>query len=165
MAAFVFIAFPAHAEDPSIVDIATSNPDFSSLVDALVSQDLVGTLQGPGPFTVFAPTNEAFDKLPNYVGRALQKNPDLLTKILLAHVVPGSLTASDVVSNRTLDTAGGNTVRVRSFGDRVYVHLSRVTATDIIASNGVVHVIDRVIIPRDLRREIIRALVSSYRSH
>ena len=142
---------PSKATD-SIVDIAVSNPDFSTLVSLLSQEDLVDTLSQPGPFTVFAPTNEAFDRMPNYYKRLLASNPSLLKEVLLAHVVPGNLMASDVVVSKRLSSANGLSIPIGLWNGKAYIGDSQITATDIKATNGVVHVIDRVIVPRDLLR-------------
>jgi uncharacterized surface protein with fasciclin (FAS1) repeats len=153
--AVVAIATPAQADTNTIVDIAVGNENFSALVDAVVSQDLAGVLASEGPFTVFAPTNDAFGKLPGYVARALGTNPDLLSDILLYHVVPGTLMAEDVLAERELETAQGESLRVRTAGDNAFINISRITATDIEADNGVIHVIDRVLIPNAVLQSVI----------
>ncbi len=147
----------------SIVDIAVSDSNFSSLVEAVVSQDLADTLANDGPFTVFAPTDDAFAKLPNYAVRALENNPDLLTDILLYHVVPGKLLAEDVLSNRRLSTAQGEELRVIGSAFSPYVNFSRIVGTDIVADNGVIHVIDNVLIPRSVRQALISDLRNQLR--
>jgi uncharacterized surface protein with fasciclin (FAS1) repeats len=153
--AIAAIAVPAQADANTIVDIAVSNENFSSLVDAVVSQDLAGVLAGEGPFTVFAPTNDAFEKLPGYATRALSKNPDLLTDILLYHVVPGNLLAADVLSERQLQSVQGEKLWIRSAGDKAFVNISQITATDVVADNGVIHVINRVLIPHSVLQFVI----------
>ncbi len=137
-----------------IVDIAAGNPDFSTLVAALGAAGLVDTLRGDGPFTVFAPTNAAFDALPaGTVDSLLQpENVDTLRSILLYHVVPGSITSDQVLGQRLdVATVNGQTVRVDGTGGKyaatVRVNDANVTAADIIATNGVIHVIDKVLLP------------------
>lgn len=150
-AATLLAASPAHADnDQTIVDIAVGSSDFSSLVDAVVSQDLAETLSSEGPFTVFAPTNDAFAKLPRVISYALEQEPSLLTDILLTHVVAGDVRAADVVGIDAAPTVGGEVLPVRVVGGNVFIGPSKVTATDIVARNGVIHVIDRVIIPREI---------------
>lgn len=149
-------ATPAHAQ--TIVDIAAGDENFSSLVDAVVAQDLVDTLNSEGPFTVFAPTNEAFEALPGYIGNALAENPDLLTDILLYHVVPGELFAADVLASNKLTTAEGSKLTVNTDDDDAFVNRSEITALNIEAENGVVHVIDRVLIPRSVYNEAVTDL-------
>ena len=137
-----------------IVDIASSNPDFSTLVAAVSAAGLVDTLKGPGPFTVFAPTNAAFAALPagTVDTLLLPENRDQLVAILTYHVVPGAVT-SDQLVGQTLDvaTVQGDTVRVVGSTDKmglsVTVNDANVTAADIIATNGVIHVIDKVLLP------------------
>jgi uncharacterized surface protein with fasciclin (FAS1) repeats len=164
--ALLIVASPASAQ--TIVGVAQSDDSFSSLVDAVVAQDLVDTLNGDGPFTVFAPTNDAFAALPAYVSDVLAAEPELLTDILLYHVVPGELMAEDVLRERNLESALGEHLRVNT-RDGAKINSSNITATDIEADNGVVHVIDKVLIPQsvyraaldDLReqlREIVRTL-------
>ncbi|PMN91503.1 fasciclin domain-containing protein [Enterovibrio norvegicus] len=132
----------------NIVDIAAGNPDFSTLVAAVKAAGLVETLQGRGPFTVFAPTNEAFAKLPaGTVESLLQpENKDQLVAILTYHVVPGKVMAKDVVDLTEATTAQGSIISIDTTNG-VKVDNANVVATDIEASNGVIHVIDSVIIP------------------
>jgi uncharacterized surface protein with fasciclin (FAS1) repeats len=130
-----------------IVDIAASNEDFSTLVTALKAADLVDTLKGEGPFTVFAPTNAAFDKLPKGTLEKLLADIPALKNILLYHVVPGKVMASDVVKVDSAKTALGEAVKCKVDGDNVMINNAKVIKTDIEASNGVIHVIDTVILP------------------
>ncbi|MGD1885084.1 MAG: fasciclin domain-containing protein [Paracoccaceae bacterium] len=134
-----------------IVDIASGDPNFSTLVAALGAAGLVETLQGPGPFTVFAPTNAAFDKLPaGTVESLLQpENVDQLRSILTYHVVPGNITSDQIIGTRQrVATVQGGTVHVDGTGKvGVRVNNANVTQADIIASNGVIHVIDKVLLP------------------
>ncbi|HMA79124.1 MAG TPA: fasciclin domain-containing protein [Candidatus Paceibacterota bacterium] len=155
--AFTLLIIAAPASAQTIVGVAQSNDDFSSLVDAVVAQDLVDTLNGEGPFTVFAPTNDAFANLPTYVSDVLADEPELLTDILLYHVVPGELMAEDVLSERRLETALGTHLFV-SARDGAKVNSANITATDIAADNGVVHVIDRVLIPQSVYQAVIEDL-------
>jgi uncharacterized surface protein with fasciclin (FAS1) repeats len=137
-----------------IVDIASGNPNFSTLVAALSAAGLVDTLKGDGPFTVFAPTNAAFDALPAGTVETLlmPENVDQLRSILTYHVVPGSYTSGDLLG-QTVDvaTVNGATVRVDGTGGKldatVRVNDANVINTDILATNGVIHVIDKVLIP------------------
>jgi len=138
------------AKTPDIVDIAASNDQFSTLVAAATAAGLVETLQGDGPFTVFAPTNEAFAALPAGTVENLLRpeNKDQLVKVLTYHVVPGAVT-SDQLAGKRMDvaTVQGQTVRVNGTHG-VRVNNARVTQADIIASNGVIHRIDRVLLPK-----------------
>ncbi len=133
----------------SIVDIAVGNSDFSTLVAALKAAGLVETLQGAGPFTVFAPTNAAFAKLPAGTLDSLLKpeNKAQLTAILTYHVVPGKVLAADVVKLSSAKTVQGAEVKINVAGNAVKVNDANVTKTDITGSNGVIHVIDTVILP------------------
>jgi transforming growth factor-beta-induced protein len=145
---------PEPTEAPqTIVDIAVANEDFSTLVAAVQAAGLVDTLNGEGPFTVFAPTNEAFAKLPAGTLDQLLANPDELKKILLYHVVPGKVMAADVLAmdGKNADTAlEGKQIAIMIDGENVKLNDSAtVTATDVAASNGVIHVIDSVILPPD----------------
>lgn len=132
-----------------IVDIASSNGNFNTLVTALQAADLVGTLQGDGPFTVFAPTDAAFANLPaGTVETLLQpENKDRLASILTYHVVPGAITSDQLAGTRQ-DVATVNGASVHIDGrNGVEVDNATVTTADIIASNGVIHVIDTVLMP------------------
>jgi transforming growth factor-beta-induced protein len=143
-------ATPAPAAAKTIVDIAAGNPDFSTLVTAVKAAGLVETLSGPGPFTVFAPTNEAFAKLPKATLDAVLADKKALTDILTYHVVAGKVLAADVVKldGKSAKTVNGAEVKIAVSGGKVTLNGNvNVTATDIIASNGVIHVIDTVLLP------------------
>jgi transforming growth factor-beta-induced protein len=136
---------------PDIVDIASSNPDFSTLVAAVQAAGLVDTLKGEGPFTVFAPTNAAFLEALETLGltpEAALADTATLTTILTYHVVPGAVT-SDMLANGPVTTVQGDPIRV-NLEDGVKVNDATVVAADIIAGNGVVHVIDKVLLPPDI---------------
>ena len=132
-----------------IVDTAVAAGDFSTLAAALTAGGLIDTLKSDGPFTVFAPTDEAFAKLPAGTVENLLKpeNKDQLVSILTYHVVPGKVKAADVVKLSSAETANGSDVSIRVSDGTVYVNDARVVATDIGASNGVIHVVDTVILP------------------
>jgi uncharacterized surface protein with fasciclin (FAS1) repeats len=132
-----------------IVGLAQGNADLSTLVTAVSTAELVETLQGTGPFTVFAPTNAAFDALGDDQVQSLlePENRDQLTSVLTYHVVPGELTASDLSDGQTLDTVAGETLTVEIDGDQVTVGDATVVEPNVEASNGVVHVIDAVLTP------------------
>jgi uncharacterized surface protein with fasciclin (FAS1) repeats len=137
------------AADKDIVDTAVEAGQFETLAAALNAAGLVETLKGAGPFTVFAPTDDAFAKLPAGTVENLLKpeNKDQLTAILTYHVVPGAVMAADVVKLDEAKTVNGAMVDVTAEGGKVMVNEANVTATDIAASNGVIHVIDSVILP------------------
>lgn len=135
------------AESKNIVEIASSNPDFSTLVTAVKAAGLVDTLSGTGPFTVFAPTNEAFAKLPAGTLDSLLKDPAKLKAILTYHVVSGNVKAADVVKLTKATTVEGKDVTVKVDGSMVMINDANVTKTDIAASNGTIHVIDTVLLP------------------
>lgn len=137
----------AHAQDGDIVAVAQAAGGFETLLAAATAADLVTTLQGEGPFTVFAPTDEAFAKIPQEQLQALLANKEALQKVLLYHVVPGRVEASQVVNLSSAETAAGQNVSIMVENGSVKVDDANVVATDIQASNGVIHVIDRVILP------------------
>ena len=137
------------AAPKDIVDTAVAAGDFNTLVAAVKAAGLVETLKGDGPFTVFAPTDAAFAKLPAGTVENLLKpeNRDQLRAVLTYHVVPGKVMAADVVKLRSAKTVQGSDVDIRVNGSTVMVDNARVVTTDIAASNGVIHVIDSVILP------------------
>ena len=130
-----------------IVDTAIAAGSFNTLVAAVDAAGLVDTLKGEGPFTVFAPTDEAFAALPEGTVEALLEDIPTLTNILLYHVVPGKVMAADVVGLDSADTAAGLPVAISVEGDKVMVGNAQVITTDIETSNGVIHVVDAVILP------------------
>ncbi len=135
--------------DETIVGVAAGNPDFSTLVAAVEAAGLAETLSGPGPFTVFAPTNEAFDDLPAGLVDALllPENKEVLTQILTYHVVEGEVLSTDIQPGEVPTVEGSDlTIRVQADGD-VKVNRADVEAVDVEASNGVIHVIDEVLVP------------------
>lgn len=133
-----------------IVDVATENGSFNTLVVAVKAADLVDTLKGEGPFTVFAPTDDAFAKLPDGTIDMLlmPENKDKLVSILTYHVVTGKVMAADVVKLDKATTVQGQDVMIKTMGDKVMVNDANVMATDVKAKNGVIHVIDTVIMPK-----------------
>ena len=131
----------------TIVDIAEGDGRFETLVAALQAADLVETLQGEGPFTVFAPTDDAFAALPEGTVEALLGDIPALTEILLYHVVAGNAKAADVVTLDSVTTVQGDAVNITVDGDTVLLNEARVLITDIEAANGTIHVIDSVLIP------------------
>jgi uncharacterized surface protein with fasciclin (FAS1) repeats len=143
-------AAPATPAKKDIAQVAASSPQFSTLVSLLKKAGLVGALE-KGTYTVFAPTNAAFAKLPKSTLAAVGKDPALLKKVLTYHVVKGKAPAAKVVtlSGKSVKTLEGQGVKVAVRGGKVYLNGStRVTKTDVLASNGVIHVINRVLIPR-----------------
>jgi uncharacterized surface protein with fasciclin (FAS1) repeats len=140
-----------HAADKDIVATAVAAGSFTTLTKLVTAAGLVETLQGPGPFTVFAPTDAAFAKVPAATMDALGKDPALLKAVLLYHVVPGKVMAADVVKlapKAEVATAGGKKLTVTVVDGKVMVDNANVVQTDIATSNGVIHVIDAVIIPK-----------------
>lgn len=137
------------AKKADLIDVAVSAGQFNTLAAALQAADLVDTLKGDGPFTVFAPTDEAFAKLPEGTVETLLRpeNIDQLTAILTYHVVPGSVYAADVVKLDKATTVNGSDVSIKVKDGGVHIDDATVIKTDIGASNGVIHVIDTVILP------------------
>jgi uncharacterized surface protein with fasciclin (FAS1) repeats len=131
-----------------IVDTAVAAGSFKTLAAALQAAGLVDALKGEGPFTVFAPTDEAFAKLPAADLNALLADKAALTKVLTYHVVSGTVLAADVVKLNKATTLEGSTVNIKANKQGVRVNKANVIATDILASNGVIHVIDEVLLPR-----------------
>ncbi|HET9361012.1 MAG TPA: fasciclin domain-containing protein [Vicinamibacterales bacterium] len=145
-------ASPARAQQTKdIVDTAVAAGSFTTLAKALTAADLVATLKGPGPFTVFAPTDEAFAKLPAGTLDTLLKpeNRAMLRRVLTYHVVPGKVMAADVVKVNSAKAVSGDMLSITARGGTVMVDGAHVVKTDIAASNGVIHVVDAVLLPRE----------------
>jgi uncharacterized surface protein with fasciclin (FAS1) repeats len=139
----------ASAQDEAdIVDTAVAAGSFTTLASLLQRAGLVDALKQPGPYTVFAPTDAAFARLPKGKLRSLKRHPKRLKAVLLYHVAAGRLEAADVASRKSIETLNGKRVRIRVTDDGVFVNRARVTTPDVSASNGVIHVINRVLIPR-----------------
>lgn len=136
-----------------IVDTASAAGSFNTLVSAVKAADLVGTLKGDGPFTVFAPTDAAFAKLPRAQLEALLADKAALTRVLTYHVVPGRVEAAEVVRLSSAATVEGQPVQIY-IGDSVMINNATVLKTDIETSNGVIHVIDTVLLPPDMVSQI-----------
>lgn len=148
--AFALIVSTSGSKAADIVDTAVAAGSFKTLVAAVKAADLVGTLKGPGPFTVFAPTDAAFKKLPKGTLASLLKpeNKGKLVKILTYHVVPGKVMAADL-AGRTIAVATVEGGQVHVNGKHgVRVNNARVVKADVIADNGVIHVVDKVLLPR-----------------
>ena len=153
--ASLFFTLPTTAHEHGmakndIVDVAAANGSFNTLVAAVKTAGLVETLKGKGPFTVFAPTDEAFAKLPEGTVEMLLKpeNKDKLVAVLTYHVLPGKLMAADVVKTDQATTAQGQDVKFQVSGDNVTIDNATIIATDVQAKNGVIHVIDSVLMPK-----------------
>jgi uncharacterized surface protein with fasciclin (FAS1) repeats len=151
LAAFALLG--ARAEDQpaagkTVLELATADKDFSTFVTALKAADLADTLQGPGPFTVLAPTNEAFARIPEAQLRDLLRDREKLTKVLKAHVIGGDSSAAEVkkLDGKTVKTLAGD-LPVKADGGTVTVGKAKVVKADVKASNGVIHVIDTVLTP------------------
>ena len=134
-------------EDKNVVQTAAAAGQFKTLTKLLRRAGLVGALQQPGPYTVFAPTDAAFKKVPKQKLNMLLRNKAKLKAVLLYHVVPGKVAAADVVKLSSAKTLNGKSVRIRVSGMNVFVNSAKVTTPDVMASNGVIHVINRVLIP------------------
>jgi uncharacterized surface protein with fasciclin (FAS1) repeats len=145
-----FPGAPAEPAAQDIVDTAASAGTFNTLVAAVKAAELVDTLKGDGPFTVFAPTDEAFAKLPAGTVESLLKpeNRDKLVEILTYHVVPGRVTAKDVISLKQAKTVEGGNIKINAMNGKVRINDANVVKADIAASNGVIHVIDAVLMPQ-----------------
>jgi uncharacterized surface protein with fasciclin (FAS1) repeats len=160
--AFTFVFSKNVIAQETIVDVAVGNENFTTLVTALKAANLVTALQGDGPFTVFAPTNDAFAKIDAETLTSLleEKNQKALANILTYHVVPGKLTATDVVAALKkgngaveLKALNGQVISVMEKDGKIWLkdtsgNMSEITATDVMGSNGVIHVIDSVIMPK-----------------
>ena len=146
----ISVAFAGkHSMQKNIVEVAVANGTFNTLVAAVQAAGLVDTLSGDGPFTVFAPTDEAFAKLPAGTVETLLK-PENLTKlqgILTYHVISGKVMSSDIQPTQMVKTVNGKEVSIKLSGGTVNVDNAKVVAADVAASNGVIHVIDAVILP------------------
>jgi uncharacterized surface protein with fasciclin (FAS1) repeats len=154
VAALAALALPAqvraNAAEKDIIDTAIAAGSFNTLAKALQAAGLVETLKGSGPFTVFAPTDEAFAKLPAGTVENLLKpeNREQLKAVLTYHVVPGNVTAAQVTKLDSAKTVNGKSVQIRTSGRTVMVDEATVVKADVAASNGVIHVIDSVILPK-----------------
>jgi uncharacterized surface protein with fasciclin (FAS1) repeats len=158
LALLVAFALPAHAQDADIVDTAVQADGFNTLAQALEAAELVDALKGEGPFTVFAPTDEAFDSLPEGTLESLlqPENKEQLQSILQYHVVPAKAMASDVTGMESAETLQGQSVQIQVEDGTVMLtgsNSATVTQTDIEASNGVIHVIDTVLMPPEDEEE------------
>ncbi|MEM7503321.1 MAG: fasciclin domain-containing protein [Pseudomonadota bacterium] len=153
IAAGLLSSMPVLADDnterKNIVEVAVDAGQFTTLAAALEAADLIDTLQGDGPFTVFAPTDDAFAALPAGTVESLLKpeNRDQLVAVLTYHVVPGKVSAADVVTLDEAKTVNGASINISTENGSVYINDATVVAADVDASNGVIHVIDTVILP------------------
>jgi uncharacterized surface protein with fasciclin (FAS1) repeats len=151
--ATAFIGYSAMSQraEKDIVDTAVGAGQFKTLVKLVQEADLVDALRGEGPFTVFAPTDEAFAKLPKSQVDALLKDKEALRRVLLYHVVQGKVMASDVTKMRSAKTLQGQNINIRVRNNVVRINDAKVVKADIVCSNGVIHVIDKVILPPNRR--------------
>ena len=152
LAAMVALAVPAGATarpaaDGNIVQTASAAGSFKTLLALATRAGLADELASPGPLTVFAPTDAAFKKVPAATLRKLKANPALLKRVLLYHVVSGNVTAARVVKLRSAKTLAGPSVRIRVTGKTVRINGAKVTTADVKATNGVIHVLNAVLIP------------------
>ncbi|MDQ7816460.1 MAG: fasciclin domain-containing protein [Melioribacteraceae bacterium] len=156
IASFLFVllfTISLSAQKKDIVTVAVEAGSFKTLATALTEAGLVETLQGKGPFTVFAPTDEAFAKLPKGTLEGLLKDKEALKKVLLYHVVSGNVSSKDVVKLNKAKTVGGQDVMIKVKDGKVYINKSQVTTADVQASNGVIHIIDTVLIPKEDKKK------------
>lgn len=155
----LLMGIPVFAADQDIVEIAAGNPDFSILVSALQKAELVGALQGDGPFTVFAPTNNAFEKLLNSLNISAEDllNHPQLKDVLLYHVVSGKVMSTDLVDGMMPATLSGEKITV-DLKNGVKINNSMVTAADVAATNGVIHIIDSVLVPSTFKLQTTPAV-------
>ena len=135
------------SEEKNIVQTARAAGTFKTLTTLVTKAGLARTLSQPGPYTVFAPTDAAFKRVPKSTLKSLAKNKAKLRAVLLYHVVAGKVPSSEVVMMKSVRTLNGKSVRIRTSNGSVYVNTARVTKPDVDASNGVIHVINRVLIP------------------
>ena len=150
LGAFALVAFGAfsvQAQEKDIVDTAVGAGTFNTLVTAVKAAGLVDTLKGAGPFTVFAPTDAAFAKLPKATLDSLLANPAKLKKVLLYHVLSGKVMAADVKTMKAM-TVEGSSANIMVGTGGVTIDKAKVTKTDILCTNGVIHVIDTVLMPK-----------------
>jgi uncharacterized surface protein with fasciclin (FAS1) repeats len=146
--AAVSTASAAPRQQPNIVQTAVGAGQFKTLAALLKQAGLAGALQGKGPYTVFAPTDAAFAKVPKSTLNALAKNPAKLKAVLLYHVAKGKVTSTQVVKLRSVKTLNGQSAPIRITGGKVFAAGAQVVKPDIAASNGVIHVVNKVMIPR-----------------
>jgi uncharacterized surface protein with fasciclin (FAS1) repeats len=137
------------AEQANIVETAVAAGSFNTLVAAVKAAGLVEVLAGEGPYTVFAPTDEAFAKLPEGTVESLLKDKEALAAILTYHVVAGEVTAKDVVKLKSAESVNGADLTIKTNKDKVFVDNAQVVQADILCSNGVIHVIDEVMLPKN----------------
>jgi uncharacterized surface protein with fasciclin (FAS1) repeats len=137
----------AAAKKPNLVETAVAAGEFKTLVSLVKQAGLAKTLSASGPYTVFAPTDAAFKKVPKKTLKALGKNKAKLKAVLLYHVASGRLAAKRVVKRSSIKTLNGKRVKIRVRGQKVFVNRARVVTPDVRASNGIIHVINRVLIP------------------
>ena len=137
-----------NSEKKDIVTTAVKAGNFTTLAAALEAADLVSALKGEGPFTVFAPTDEAFAKLPEGTVEALLKDKEALKSVLLYHVVSGNFTSDKVVKLNNVETLSGKELKINVKDGKVMINESMVTAADVNTSNGVIHIIDTVLLPQ-----------------
>lgn len=146
--ALALVSFNAVAAEKDIVDTAVAAGSFNTLVTAVKAAGLVDTLKSAGPFTVFAPTDEAFAKIPKAKLDALIADKEALKKVLLYHVVSGKVMAADAMKLSSAKTVQGGSAKISKMGGKVMIDNAQIVKTDIVTSNGVIHVIDSVIMPK-----------------
>src|SRR4051812_3364646 len=149
------------AGESDIVTTAVNNGSFKTLASLLGAAGLVDTLKGPGPFTVLAPTDEAFAKVPKATLDALAADPAKLKAVLLYHVIAGNVPSSEVVKLTSAKTVNGASVAIKVDGGSVFVNNAKVIIPDVQASNGLIHVIDTVLLPPAAKQNIVKTAVAA----
>lgn len=142
------VSAPSEQMQATVVDVARQSGNFNTLVKAIEKADLIDTLKGRGPFTIFAPNDDAFNKLPQDTLNKAMSDRDMLTGILKNHVVKGRYTSRDLSAEDSLKTMQGNEIPVSVSGDKNSIGDARIIQKDVMASNGIIHVIDSVLVPK-----------------
>ncbi|MBU1097487.1 MAG: fasciclin domain-containing protein [Bacteroidetes bacterium] len=157
----LILSISVFAQKKDIVETAIEAGSFKTLAKALTEAGLIETLKGKGPFTVFAPTDDAFAKLPKGVLDNLLKDKEALKKVLLYHVVSGKVTAKDVMKLKKATTVEGQDVAISVMDGKVMINKSHVTTADVAASNGVIHIIDAVLMPKEKMKDIVETAIAA----
>ena len=157
----LILSISVFAQKKDIVETAIEAGSFKTLAKALTEAGLIETLKGKGPFTVFAPTDDAFAKLPKGALDNLLKDKEALKKVLLYHVVSGKVTAKDVMKLKKASTVEGQDVAISVMDGKVMINKSHVTTADVAASNGVIHIIDAVLMPKEKMKDIVETAIAA----
>ncbi|PKL87850.1 MAG: beta-Ig-H3/fasciclin [Ignavibacteriae bacterium HGW-Ignavibacteriae-2] len=157
----LILSISVFAQKKDIVETAIEAGSFKTFAKALTEAGLIETLKGKGPFTVFAPTDDAFAKLPKGALDNLLKDKEALKKVLLYHVVSGKVTAKDVMKLKKASTVEGQDVAISVMDGKVMINKSHVTTADVAASNGVIHIIDAVLMPKEKMKDIVETAIAA----